>query len=71
MKFYEVVLGRRYDGRFELIAAEYETKGRITMPTNRADRMLSKYYSWKVISQALNNDHFQGEFQRIFGEYFS
>jgi hypothetical protein len=71
MKFYDVVLARTYQGKFELIAVEYETIGRITMLTKRAERKLAKYYEWKVISQALDNPHFQSEFQRVFGGYYS
>ncbi len=70
MKSYEVVLGKTRQGKFELVAAEYETIGRSSMPTQRAERMLSKYTHWKVISYALENSHFQSEFQRVFGAFY-
>jgi hypothetical protein len=42
MKFYDVVLARTYQGKFELVAVEYETIGRITKLTKRAERKLAK-----------------------------
>jgi hypothetical protein len=70
MRHYEVILARTKQGKFELVPVEYETIGRISMPTAKAERILSKYYSWKSLCYTLDDSHFQAEFQKIFGEYF-
>src|SRR5438105_92063 len=69
-KHCEVMLCRTKKGKFELLPVEYETVGRISLPTKRADRIMAKYHTCKTLQYALDNPYFQSKFQKIFGKFF-
>jgi hypothetical protein len=70
MTFYDIALARTKQDTLELVAVEYETIGRITMPTKQADKFLERFKSWRNLSEALRfNPVVQAELENTFGKY--
>ena len=71
MRNYEAIIAKTRQGKFELVAVEYETVGRVSKPTQQSERILATYDSWKNLSAALKyNLDLQSEFQKVCGQYF-